>query len=523
MPTGTPTTSATSARGRPAWWCRTKTARCSGVSRRNARSSASRSSTETIGVGSARSVDRQDPDARYPSPVPSQLLVTGIDEQPIEPRREALRIAEPRELAPGEEECLLDGVLCPLRIPQDPVRDRVAEVAVEVDQLREGDVVALACPFDQPRPHWRYSSGARMGASPTNRWSHAANRFNRGSLPAGTGPRGSAGPGRPRHSHAAVGRTMARMDRPRRRRARIALPARPARRLPADRRAAVDAPRPTPIVTASRTPGSATCSLTSPSRVDTDRRRPLGRAREPRPRRADQPAGIPRQDQPRRADTDRDGFATAARTATATACGPPSSSWPARRRASRQRRRRNARRRESPDRDSLMNISEQRRHAPASRRHRPRRLADGADTTPGRPAQRLQPPDRRPCRHRRPRRRRRPTPTPTPTPRRPAARRPLPGAPNCPVFPATNVWNVRDRRPRRSPPNSATMINDDRSRPRPAHGLRVVRRLRHPVPSRDVVDAALDRHLRLRRRVRPRRLSDPGQPARSRAARTATS
>ena len=105
--------------------------------------------------------------SRAPAPMPAQLLVTGIDEEPMEPWAEAFRIAQPREFAPGEEECLLDGVLRPLRIAQDPIRDRVAQVAVEVDELREGDVVALACPFDQPRPHGRYSSGARSGASPT--------------------------------------------------------------------------------------------------------------------------------------------------------------------------------------------------------------------------------------------------------------------------------------------------------------------------------------------------------------------
>jgi 2-keto-3-deoxy-L-rhamnonate aldolase RhmA len=85
----------------------------------------------------------------------------------MEPGAEALRIAQPGEFPPGEEECLLDGVLGPLRIAQDPVGDAVAEVAVEVDQFREGDIVAVPCPFDQPRPHGRYSSGARSGASPT--------------------------------------------------------------------------------------------------------------------------------------------------------------------------------------------------------------------------------------------------------------------------------------------------------------------------------------------------------------------
>jgi hypothetical protein len=118
-------------------------------------------------VGSARPVDRQDPDATAPAPVSTLLLVTGIDEEAVQPWAEALGVTQPGELTPGEEECLLDGVLGSIGVAEDPKRDRVAQVAVEVDELREGDVVTVACPLDQPRPHWRCSLGARVGASPT--------------------------------------------------------------------------------------------------------------------------------------------------------------------------------------------------------------------------------------------------------------------------------------------------------------------------------------------------------------------
>ena len=50
---------------------------------------------------------------------------------------------------------LVDGVLRPFRIAKDPVGDAIAQVAVEVDELGEGGIVALARPFDQPRPHER--------------------------------------------------------------------------------------------------------------------------------------------------------------------------------------------------------------------------------------------------------------------------------------------------------------------------------------------------------------------------------
>ena len=75
----------------------------------------------------------------------------------MEPDLEALSVAQPWEFAPGEEECLLDGVLGPLDIAQDPVGDGVATVTVQVDQLGKGDVIALPRSLDQPRSHGRPS------------------------------------------------------------------------------------------------------------------------------------------------------------------------------------------------------------------------------------------------------------------------------------------------------------------------------------------------------------------------------
>jgi len=73
----------------------------------------------------------------------------------MEPWAETFRIAQPWEFPPGEEECLLDGVLRPLRIPDDPVCDCAAAVTFQVDELGEGDIIATLRPFDQPRPHVR--------------------------------------------------------------------------------------------------------------------------------------------------------------------------------------------------------------------------------------------------------------------------------------------------------------------------------------------------------------------------------
>jgi hypothetical protein len=100
-----------------------------------------------------RPVDRQRPDVGAPPAVPPELLVAGIDHEAMKPDLEALGVAEPRELAPGEEDRLLDGVLGPLPIAQDPMGDGVAAVTVEVDQVREGAFVAFPRLLDQPRSH----------------------------------------------------------------------------------------------------------------------------------------------------------------------------------------------------------------------------------------------------------------------------------------------------------------------------------------------------------------------------------
>jgi hypothetical protein len=112
--------------------------------------------------------------------------------------------------------------------------------------------------------------------------------------------------------------------------------------------------------------------------------------------------------------------------------------------------------RENPDRDGLTNRAEQNlgtkpRVADTDRDG----WTDGAEyragTDPRSAASRPKPPKPKPTP--------KPTPTPSPTPVPPTGGGPtIPGAPDCPVFPATNVWNARiDGRPVAA--DSATLIN----------------------------------------------------------------
>jgi hypothetical protein len=124
------------------------------------------------GIRSTRPVDRKLADLRAPSPVPARLLVTGIHEEPVEPNLEALGITEPRQVPPREEECLLDGVLCQLDAPEDPVGDRVAPAAEKVDELGKGSFIAAPRSLDHPRPHAFSPHGTRwIGRFTDHRWS----------------------------------------------------------------------------------------------------------------------------------------------------------------------------------------------------------------------------------------------------------------------------------------------------------------------------------------------------------------
>src|SRR5262249_25525579 len=110
-----------------------------------------------------RSFHRQDPDASGPVPGPRRLVVAGMNEDPMDPRLEAVCVPQPRELPPGEDEGVLQRVLGETRVAQDPERDREERIADLVHQDGERLTVAPTGPFDEvsihldlrlPRPEW---------------------------------------------------------------------------------------------------------------------------------------------------------------------------------------------------------------------------------------------------------------------------------------------------------------------------------------------------------------------------------
>ena len=102
-------------------------------------------------VGHVERVDRQQFDLHGPAPLSSKEIEAGIDGQAMEPGVEAIRITEPRQIAPGANETVLNGVLRQLGIAKDQASGRVKPSKGAVDQHGEGVVIASPRSIDKLR------------------------------------------------------------------------------------------------------------------------------------------------------------------------------------------------------------------------------------------------------------------------------------------------------------------------------------------------------------------------------------
>jgi hypothetical protein len=74
-----------------------------------------------------------------------------MDDEPTEPGVELPGLLEHREVAPRPEEGLLGGILGPLWVTKDPIREGVAATSVGGREPSERILVAPACSLDQIR------------------------------------------------------------------------------------------------------------------------------------------------------------------------------------------------------------------------------------------------------------------------------------------------------------------------------------------------------------------------------------
>ena len=104
-------------------------------------------------IGSGRSVDRQDPKVRGPMSLAHSLGDTDIDEEALEPRIEAVRIAEAPKVTPGDHKRVLEGILGPIDVAEDPLGGREEVVLANADQVDIRRPIPVPCRLDEIAVH----------------------------------------------------------------------------------------------------------------------------------------------------------------------------------------------------------------------------------------------------------------------------------------------------------------------------------------------------------------------------------
>jgi len=87
-------------------------------------------------------VDLQDCQSRVPAAVPSSVLDAHVREHALDPEVEPVRIAEARQVTPGDHQRVLQGILGPVDVVKDPSCDREQAIDARAHQVHEGDLIA---------------------------------------------------------------------------------------------------------------------------------------------------------------------------------------------------------------------------------------------------------------------------------------------------------------------------------------------------------------------------------------------
>jgi len=100
-----------------------------------------------------------------PAALARRLADAHVCQDAVEPGAEPVRIAEARQVAPGDHKRVLQGILGPVDVPKDSVRDRVESVAMQVNQVDERLLVAALGRFDEVPIHPTVPGVAPIGGA----------------------------------------------------------------------------------------------------------------------------------------------------------------------------------------------------------------------------------------------------------------------------------------------------------------------------------------------------------------------
>ncbi len=104
-------------------------------------------------VRSDRGIEWQDAEIGGATTFTRRLGDAYVRQKAMDPGVEPVRIAEARKVTPGDHQRILQGILGPIDIPEDPMRDREEAVTPEPDQVDECRLVTALCRFDEVAIH----------------------------------------------------------------------------------------------------------------------------------------------------------------------------------------------------------------------------------------------------------------------------------------------------------------------------------------------------------------------------------
>ena len=110
-------------------------------------------------------IDVKDLELGVPASVTACVLDAHVREHALEPVVEPVRIAEARQVTPGDHQRVLQGILGPVDVPKDPTSDREQAVDARANQVHEGDPIATLRRDHELSIHRRYSAGRPSGTS----------------------------------------------------------------------------------------------------------------------------------------------------------------------------------------------------------------------------------------------------------------------------------------------------------------------------------------------------------------------
>jgi hypothetical protein len=117
-------------------------------------------------VGCRGAVEGQNLEMGVPASVTASVLDAHVRDEALDPEVESVRIAEVRKVTPGDHQRVLQGILGPIDIPENPASDRVQAVDPRSDEVEESDLISALGRDDKLSIHRRHSLDVHRGRRP---------------------------------------------------------------------------------------------------------------------------------------------------------------------------------------------------------------------------------------------------------------------------------------------------------------------------------------------------------------------